>query len=105
MSQRGYQVKVGKTGFALRIRVTPRARKNEISGILGDGTIKVRLTAPPVEGKANEALIRFLAEVLDVSTTKIEIIGGVTARDKLVSLIGLDAETAQWRIMNYLARE
>ena len=105
MGQRGYQVKVGKTGFALRIRVTPRARKNEISGILGDGTIKVRLTAPPVEGKANEALIRFLAEVLDVSTSKIEIIGGVTARDKLVSLIGLDAETAQWRIMNYLARE
>ena len=105
MGQRGYQVKVGKTGFALRIRVTPRARKNEISGILGDGTIKVRLTAPPVEEKANEALIRFLAEVLDVSTTKIEIIGGVTARDKLVSLIGLDAETAQWRIMNYLARE
>jgi uncharacterized protein (TIGR00251 family) len=105
MSRRGNQVKAGKTGSALRIRVTPRARKNEISGILGDGTIKVRLTAPPVEGKANEALIRFLAEVLEVSTTKIEIIGGGTARIKLVSLIGFDIETAQLRILNYLARE
>ena len=105
MSRRGYQVKVGKTGSALMVRVTPRARKDEITGILGNGTIKVRLTAPPVEGKANESLIRFLAEVLDVSMTKIEIIGGVTARDKLLSVIGLDAETAQRRIMNYLAKE
>ncbi|OGO72914.1 MAG: hypothetical protein A2Z49_10695 [Chloroflexi bacterium RBG_19FT_COMBO_56_12] len=104
MSRRD-QVKVGKTGFVLIVRVTPRARKNEITGILGDGMVKVRLTAPPVEGKANEALIRFLARVLDVSTTKIEIVGGVTGRDKLVSLIGLDAETAQRRIISYLARE
>jgi len=104
MSRRD-QVKVGKTGFVLIVRVTPRARKNEITGILGDGMVKVRLTAPPVEGKANEALIRFLARILDVSTTKIEIVGGVTGRDKLVSLIGLDAETAQRRIISYLARE
>ena len=105
MSRRGVQAKVGKTGYVLMVRVTPRARKNEITGILVDGTIKVRLTAPPVEGKANEALISFLAEVLDIPTTKIEIIGGVTARNKRVSLIGLDAETAQRKIMNYLAKE
>jgi uncharacterized protein (TIGR00251 family) len=83
--------------------VTPRARKNEIVEVLSDGTLKIRLTAPPVEGKANQALVEFLAEVLEVPRSRLEIVAGESGRDKLVSVIGLDAETVQARILRHLA--
>jgi uncharacterized protein (TIGR00251 family) len=92
----------GKRGAALAIRVTPRARKTEISEILSDGTIKIRLTAPPVDGKANQALVDFLAKILDIHSSNIEIIAGETGRNKLVSILGMDAETAQQRILSQL---
>ena len=92
----------GKRGAALAIRVTPRARKDEIVEILADQTIKIRLAAPPVEGKANQALIEFLAKVLDVPRSKVEIIAGASGRDKLVSILDLDSGEAQARIQKYL---
>ncbi len=100
MADRKYKLHDGKKGAALAIRVTPRASRNEIAEVLADGTIKIRLTAPPVEGKANEALVKFLAEVLEVPPTAIEIIAGTTGRDKLVSILDLDAETAHSRIIH-----
>jgi uncharacterized protein (TIGR00251 family) len=92
----------GKMGSALAIRVTPRARKNEISEILSDGTIKIRLTAPPVEGKANEALVDFLSEILDTSSSNIEIIAGASSRNKLVSVLNMDSETTNEKILAQL---
>lgn len=92
----------GKRGAALAIRVTPRARKDEIVDILADQTIKIRLTAPPVEGKANEALIEFLARVLNVPRSKVEIVAGSRGRDKLVSILDLSPPEAQARILKYL---
>jgi uncharacterized protein (TIGR00251 family) len=92
----------GKSGAALAIRVTPRAARNEIVEILPDQTIKVRLTAPPVEGKANEALIEFLAEVLGVAKSRIEIVAGVTGRDKLVTIMDMRSEDAQARILKQI---
>ncbi len=92
----------GKHGAALAIRVTPRARKDEIVEILSDQTIKIRLTAPPVEGKANQALIDFLTKVLDVPRSKIEIVAGAGGRDKLVSILDLESSEAQARILKYL---
>ena len=94
-----FQLHDGESGAALAIRVQPRAKKNEISGILSDGTIKVRLTAPPVEGKANLALIDFLSAALQVPKSKIEILAGHSGRNKLVSILGLDAETVQERLI------
>lgn len=102
MSARRFNFHHGERGAALAIRVTPRSSKNEISGIQSDGTVKIRLTSPPVEGRANEALIEFLAGVLDVSRSKIEIIGGHTGRDKLVSILDLDADEVQARILKHL---
>lgn len=92
----------GKRGAALAIRVTPRGRRNEIVEVLEDQTIKVRLTAPPVEGKANQALIEFLAKVLGISQSKIEIVAGQTGRDKLVSILDMESAEAQSRILKHL---
>ncbi|MEX1247344.1 MAG: DUF167 domain-containing protein [Anaerolineales bacterium] len=92
----------GKRGAALAIRVTPRARRDEIVEVLADQTIKIRLTAPPLEGRANEALIEFLAKVLDVPRSKIDIIAGDRGRDKLVSILDLETDEAQARILKHL---
>lgn len=102
MARFGKQMSEGRRGTALAIRVTPRARKDEIVEILADQTIKIRLTAPPVEGKANEALIEFLAKVLDVPRTKIDIVAGASGRDKLVSILDMGSSEAQARILKYL---
>jgi uncharacterized protein (TIGR00251 family) len=77
----------------------PRSSKNEIAGIMDDGTVKIRLTAPPVEGQANIALIRYLADLLGVPQGNIEIVAGQTGRNKLVTIIGLDAPTVQKLIL------
>jgi uncharacterized protein (TIGR00251 family) len=103
MTPKQFNLHNGKKGAALAIRVTPRASKNEIAEVLSDGTVKIRLTAPPVEGKANEALIEFLAKVLDVAPSKLEIVAGATGRDKLISILDLDAETVHKKIIAHLA--
>ncbi len=75
-------------GLLLPVRAVPRASKNEIQGIHGDA-LKVRLQAPPVEGKANQALIRFLSEALDISRSQLSIAAGETGRNKSVLITGL----------------
>jgi uncharacterized protein (TIGR00251 family) len=92
----------GRHGAALAIRVTPRASRNEIVEVLPDQTIKVRLTAPPVEGQANAALIEFLAKVLGVAKTRIEIVAGSGGRDKLVTIFDMESSEAQERILSQL---
>jgi uncharacterized protein (TIGR00251 family) len=77
-----------------RVRVAPRGRRNEIIGEHGDG-IKIRLQAPPVEGKANEALREFLAGQLGVSNRDIEIISGHTSRWKRVEVGGVGADAIE----------
>ena len=103
MKTHPYHLHNGQKGSALAIRVTPRASRNEIVEILNDGTVKIRLTAPPAEGKANLALVEFLAEVLDLPSSRIEIVAGATGRDKLVSILDLDAETVHQRILERLS--
>ncbi len=73
------------------VKVIPRASKHQIVGMEGDA-IKIRLNAPPVEGKANEALVKFLAETLGVSRAQIEIVAGLTLRRKVVRVRGVTAK-------------
>jgi uncharacterized protein (TIGR00251 family) len=94
--------KTSKT--VLRIKVLPRAKKNQISQVLTDGMVKIRLTAPPVEGKANQALIRFLATLLKISPSNIELLSGKRDRIKVVSISGIDAETANNRILENMGK-
>lgn len=100
MGSRPYHMHDGKKGAALAVRVTPRASRNEIVDILRDGTIKVHLTAPPLEGKANSALLKFLAKVLDVPQKRLEVVAGATGRDKLISVIDMDADTLHQKILD-----
>jgi uncharacterized protein (TIGR00251 family) len=95
----------GKHGAALTIRVTPRARKTEFSGILEDGTVRIRVSAPPVEGKANRALIKFLSKALKVRKNQIEIVAGESGLDKIVSILDMSAEQVHERIMKYFPME
>ena len=79
----------------LHVRVTPRAARDCIDGPR-DGVLRVRLTAPPAEGRANEALIRLLARALGVPPRNVRVARGQTTRKKLVEIDGLD-EAEVWR--------
>ena len=73
------------------VRLTPRASKNEITGVQA-GALRVRLTAPPVEGAANAALIEFIAERLKVRKSAISIVSGERSRNKIVRVSGMNLE-------------
>jgi len=96
---RKFHLHDGKSGSAIAVRVTPRASKNEITGVLEDGTVKIRLTAPPVDGKANQTLIEYLSKVLGCAKKDIEIIAGETGRNKLITITNIDSEEVNRRIM------
>ncbi len=102
MTPRKFHLHDGKKGAALAVRVTPRAGKNEIVEILSDGTVKVHLTAPPVEGKANDALVKFLAGVLGVPTSRVEIVAGANGRDKLVAVTDMNTLTLHKKIVEHI---
>jgi uncharacterized protein (TIGR00251 family) len=103
MKEREFHLHDGKTGAAITVRVTPRSSRNEISEILSDGTIKIRLTTPPNEEQTNQALIDLLAKVLSVNPVQIEIIAGATGNDKLLTITDLDKGEVQERILQNIA--
>lgn len=83
----------------LRVRVQPRAKRNEIAGER-DGALLVRVTAPPVDGKANAAVCKLLAKALGVAPSTVAVIRGQSARDKLVSVDGVETRTAIDRLLD-----
>jgi uncharacterized protein (TIGR00251 family) len=99
MADRKFKMHNGVKGSALAVRVTPRASRNEIVEIQDDGTVKVRLAAAPADNEANDALIEFLAEILGVSKSKLDIVAGISGRDKLISIMDMDVDTAHARIV------
>ena len=82
----------------LSIRIQPRASKNELLR-MASGELKIRLTAPPVEGAANEALVKFLAAELGVAKSQVEIVSGHTSREKIVRVNGISMVDAE-RLLN-----
>lgn len=78
-------------GVTFLIRVHARAKKDAITGEVGEA-LKVSLTAPPVNGKANEACIEFFAELLRVPKTSVNIAAGLTSRNKVVRVAGVSAD-------------
>lgn len=102
MSDRNFHLHNGQSGAALAIRITPRATSNQVAEILHDGTIRIRLTATPGD-EVNSELKRFLSSILDVPNSSIDVVAGQTGRDKLVSILNLDSETAHKKIIKHLA--
>lgn len=100
MTQRKFELHDGKKGAALAVRVTPRATQNKIVGALSDGTIKIHLAAEPTNGQDNNTLVEFLSEVLEIPDYLIEIVAGNLGKDKLVSVLDMDAETLHKRIVD-----
>ena len=87
-----------RDGSALvRVRLQPRAKRDEIIGER-DGTLIVRVSAPPVEGRANAALCRLLARALDVAPSRVSVVRGASAREKVVRVDGLEAADALRRL-------
>ena len=80
----------------MRVRVIPRSGKNLIEW--EEGGLKVRLTAPPVEGAANEALVAFLAQCLGLRKRDIQIVHGTTGRHKIVEISGMTVEAIEKKI-------
>jgi len=75
-------------GISFSIKVHPRARKNAITGVMGDA-LKLALTAPPIEGRANQAVIEFFAELFEIPRSSVTIASGETSRNKKVKIAGL----------------
>ncbi|MBF8258715.1 MAG: hypothetical protein HW377_1089 [Actinobacteria bacterium] len=90
-SPRGTGSVPGDVSTTLSVRVIPRSSRNEVAGF-SEGTVRIRLTAPPVENRANEALVRFLSRVLDVPRGRVEIVAGGTGRRKIVRVAGAARE-------------
>jgi uncharacterized protein len=82
------EITVDGNAVRFRVRVQPRANCDAIAGE-HDGTLKVRLTAPPVEGRANDSLRRLLAEHLNVPVSAVRIVAGENSRNKRVSIAGV----------------
>ena len=83
-----------KDGCAITVKVTPKASRNSVLGA-EETWLRIALTAPPVDGKANEAARRFLAEALDVSKSSVSLLSGQTARLKRFAVAGISPETAK----------
>lgn len=101
---RKFKLHDGKQGAAMTVRVTPRASKTTFGGVLEDGTVRVRVSAPPLEGRANKALIKFIAEVLGVSKSRVEIVAGEKGLDKILSIIDMNAEQVEERIRGWMEK-
>jgi hypothetical protein len=89
-------VQESKSGVTFAVKLHPRAKKNAITGEIG-AALKLSLTAPPFEGRANEACVEFLANLLKVPRSSITIASGQSSRNKVVRVTGLSAAEVQKR--------
>ena len=88
-------------GVTFSVKVHPRARKKAITGVIGDA-LKLALTAPPVEGRANQAVIEFFAELFEIPRSSVTIASGETSRNKQVRIAGLTRAAVAARLSERL---
>jgi uncharacterized protein len=102
-SERKFKLHNGQSGAAITVRVTPKASRNEIVEIMNDGTVKVRLITPLDEAQTNQTLVNYLAEVLEIPASQIEVVAGHSEKDKLITVLNLDTTIVQERILKHLS--
>jgi uncharacterized protein (TIGR00251 family) len=93
------ELKESPAGITFAVKVHPRAKKNVITGIAGDA-LKLALSAPPADGKANAACIEFFAKLLNLPRSSVTIAAGQTSRNKVILVSGLTAQQVRDRIGN-----
>jgi uncharacterized protein (TIGR00251 family) len=93
-------IEKGPEGITFAVKIHPRARKNAITGELG-GALKLSLTAPPVEGKANAACVEFLANLLKVPRSSVTIASGLSSRRKVIRIAGLSTDELHKRLRSH----
>lgn len=81
-------------GVRFRIRVSPRASRDQVGGV-HDGALKVKTTAPPVDGAANAKIVALLAKALGVARSRVRIVGGQSSKSKRVEVEGIDEDTVR----------
>jgi uncharacterized protein (TIGR00251 family) len=90
-------IKDSNPGATFAVRVHPRAMKNAITGEVGDA-LKLSLTTPPIEGRANEACVEFFAKFLKVPRSSVTIASGQSSRNKVIRVVGLSREEVRRRL-------
>lgn len=90
-------IKEEPEAVSFKVKVQPRASKNQVAGLLQDA-LKVRIASPPVDGEANQTCIEFFAKLLGVPKSKVQIVSGQTGRNKLVRVEGLSVEQLQTKL-------
>ncbi|HEU5217501.1 MAG TPA: DUF167 domain-containing protein [Gemmatimonadales bacterium] len=90
-------VETTSDGIRIQLHIQPRASRTELAGRFGEA-LKVRLKSPPVDGAANQELVRFIAEVLRVPRARVELLAGHTGRRKTVRVTGIGAKDAERRL-------
>jgi uncharacterized protein (TIGR00251 family) len=90
-----------REGARIKLRVSPGARSTSIAGAYGEDAIKLRIAAPPVEGRANAEAVRYVAELLDVTTSDVSVVGGASGRNKVMLVRGVEAEEVREILSGY----
>jgi uncharacterized protein len=91
-------------GTSFAVKLHPRARKNAITGVVGDA-LKLALTAPPVEGRANQAAIEFFAALFQIPRASVTIASGETSRNKVIRIAGLSRASVEKTLTEALSRK
>ena len=97
-------IHLSKDGVTFAVKIHPRAKKDAITGELGDA-LKVSLTAPPIEGRANDACIEFFAKILKVPRTSVRIATGASSRSKVIRVAGVGGQYVRDRLQGLIAGE
>jgi uncharacterized protein (TIGR00251 family) len=97
------QIRDVSGGASFAVKVQPRAKKNAITGEVGDA-LKIALTAPPLEGRANEACIDFLASLLKLPRSSVSIASGQTSRSKVIRVAAISAAEVKARLTRVLSK-
>jgi uncharacterized protein len=92
-----FRLREDDSGISFAVRIHPRAKKNAITSELDDA-LKVSLTAPPIDGRANEACIEFFAKLLKVPQSSVTIASGQSSRNKVIRVVGISAQQVRERL-------
>jgi len=86
----------------LKVKIVPGSKCNQICQFMNDGALKIKISAKPVEGKANQELVRFLSEILKIRKTDIQVKSGISSRNKLLEIWGIDSKEIISRLSNWM---